>query len=237
MKSIFMAAIVATIFTAPANAALVASFQLNGSLADALGGPAITNNGGTLGGSGITFSNNQGPSLGGFSNTAVYSIAIEFSFDNLGGYRKIIDFKSRTSDTGLYAFGSGLNFYPVTTATNQFTAGQATRLVVTRDAAGTFTGNIGDSAVISFLDSSNLATITSDLHFFRDDFATGQFESEAGFVNYIKIYDTALTAEQVAGLGGGTGSIPEPASWAMMIAGFGLVGAAMRRRGRTPARA
>ena len=26
------------------------------------------------------------------------------------------------------------------------------------------------------------------------------------------------------------GSVPEPASWAMMIAGFGLVGAAMRRR-------
>lgn len=27
------------------------------------------------------------------------------------------------------------------------------------------------------------------------------------------------------------GPVPEPASWAMMIAGFGLVGAAMRRRG------
>lgn len=29
---------------------------------------------------------------------------------------------------------------------------------------------------------------------------------------------------------GATGAIPEPASWAMMIAGFGLVGATMRRR-------
>nr|WP_310523920.1 PEPxxWA-CTERM sorting domain-containing protein [Polymorphobacter sp.] len=28
----------------------------------------------------------------------------------------------------------------------------------------------------------------------------------------------------------GTGAVPEPASWAMMIAGFGLVGAAARRR-------
>ena len=28
----------------------------------------------------------------------------------------------------------------------------------------------------------------------------------------------------------GIGAVPEPASWAMMIAGFGLVGAAMRRR-------
>lgn len=34
------------------------------------------------------------------------------------------------------------------------------------------------------------------------------------------------------GAGGGpaTGSVPEPASWAMLIAGFGLTGAAMRRR-------
>jgi len=30
--------------------------------------------------------------------------------------------------------------------------------------------------------------------------------------------------------GGGTGVVPEPASWAMLIAGFGLVGAAARRR-------
>jgi hypothetical protein len=29
-----------------------------------------------------------------------------------------------------------------------------------------------------------------------------------------------------------TGSVPEPASWALMIAGFGLTGAAMRRRNR-----
>lgn len=31
---------------------------------------------------------------------------------------------------------------------------------------------------------------------------------------------------------GPVGAVPEPASWAMMIAGFGLAGAAMRRRAR-----
>ncbi len=30
--------------------------------------------------------------------------------------------------------------------------------------------------------------------------------------------------------GGGIGAVPEPAAWAMMLAGFGLVGAAARRR-------
>ena len=53
-----------------------------------------------------------------------------------------------------------------------------------------------------------------------------------------------LAAELGEGPGGGTaaligltlnqqGAVPEPASWAMMIAGFGLVGAAMRRRARS----
>jgi hypothetical protein len=31
-------------------------------------------------------------------------------------------------------------------------------------------------------------------------------------------------------LPGSIGAVPEPASWAMLIAGFGLVGAAQRRR-------
>lgn len=37
------------------------------------------------------------------------------------------------------------------------------------------------------------------------------------------------------GGGGGTPVIPEPATWAMMIAGFGLVGGVMRRRREEPA--
>ena len=32
------------------------------------------------------------------------------------------------------------------------------------------------------------------------------------------------------------GAVPEPASWAMMIAGLGLVGGALRRRDRLAAR-
>ena len=36
---------------------------------------------------------------------------------------------------------------------------------------------------------------------------------------------------------GGAGAVPEPATWEMLIAGFGLVGAAARRRraGSVPA--
>jgi PEP-CTERM motif len=60
----------------------------------------------------------------------------------------------------------------------------------------------------------------------------------SGFVtNYPTMYQTALgeVTVQEASItgGGGTGggaSVPEPATWAMMITGFGLIGAAMRRK-------
>ena len=37
-------------------------------------------------------------------------------------------------------------------------------------------------------------------------------------------------ALQIPGAGGGTGAVPEPTTWALMIAGFGLAGTALRRR-------
>ena len=44
--------------------------------------------------------------------------------------------------------------------------------------------------------------------------------------------DITQTFDGVAVLGSVGGGVPEPASWALMIAGFGLVGSAMRRRAR-----
>lgn len=227
MKIFAIAAVACSILAAPASAALVADFQLNNSLADSLGGPSLVNNGATLGATGLTFSNNQGPTLNGFSNSGVYSIVVEFSFDSLGGYQKIVDFKSRASDTGLYVLGSDLTFYPEAFPNvGGFTTSQLQRVILTRDAGGTTVGYVGGNAVFNFVDSGDLGSIDSELAFFQDDFATGEGEAGPGFVNYIQIYGTALSAGEVANLG----VVPEPSSWAMMIAGFGLVGAAMRRR-------
>ena len=47
----------------------------------------------------------------------------------------------------------------------------------------------------------------------------------SGYGTVFKLSDTGFVVS--------VGGVPEPASWAMMIAGFGLVGAAARRRRQT----
>ena len=46
----------------------------------------------------------------------------------------------------------------------------------------------------------------------------------------------ALTRNLIGFIGGQVGSVPEPATWAMMILGFGVVGSAMRRRPKVSVR-
>jgi hypothetical protein len=53
------------------------------------------------------------------------------------------------------------------------------------------------------------------------------FDANTVFLNLQGLDANGLV---VVDLNGGSGVVPEPASWAMLIAGFGLVGAAMRRR-------
>jgi hypothetical protein len=47
-----------------------------------------------------------------------------------------------------------------------------------------------------------------------------------------RLYSFAVTGADVALFDASLLGVPEPASWAMLIAGFGLTGAAMRRRRR-----
>jgi hypothetical protein len=57
---------------------------------------------------------------------------------------------------------------------------------------------------------------------------TGQFNSDPANIRYSNafnvVYDATFSATIAAS------AVPEPASWAMMIGGFGLIGAALRRR-------
>jgi hypothetical protein len=84
----------------------------------------------------------------------------------------------------------------------------------------TANGFLGGSPVFSqnFVFSTiNFVTVASNYSGAIDELVfTGQRDFSAGVT-----FDNVTL---------GSGAVPEPASWALMIAGFGLVGAAMRRR-------
>jgi Concanavalin A-like lectin/glucanases superfamily/PEP-CTERM motif len=218
----------------PASAALVHDFRFDGDLTDQLGGPAAINNGGVLGATGITFGLNQGPTLNNILTANVYSVEFAFSLNITNGYRKILDFKGLTNDAGLYVLSDRLDFYPITAGIPNIGANQLVSVVLTRNAAGVVTGYVNGSQQITFTDSGNQATFSEPMQsarFFQDDNATGGNEASRGFVDYIRIYDTALSSGEVGGLvPPGVNAVPEPATWGMMIIGFGLVGGTMRRR-------
>ncbi len=100
-------------------------YELNGTFADTLGGPAIVSNGGTLGPTGYTFGAGQGLNVSNAINPSTYAIEMLLRIDVTSGYRKLIDFKALAADTGLYNLNTALNFYNVATGpSGTFTAGQ-----------------------------------------------------------------------------------------------------------------
>ncbi len=215
---------------APA-AVVVHEYALRGSLNDNLGGTPLASLGGQVTALGYVFAANQGLTLSSsLLNPTDFSLELSFKFDATGGWRKIADFHDRADDTGFYQLNGNLSFYPVTTAgAADFVADINVHVVLTRDgAANTVTGYVNGQQRFSFNDTSPLATITAGnnkLTLFADDFATGQGEATGGTVNYVRIFNGALTAAEVTTLysTGAPSAIPEPSTLTLLAAGL-LVG-------------
>jgi hypothetical protein len=202
--------------------------------------------GGSITAAGYSFA--AGSSLG-LSNVLTdndYSIDLSFSFSELSAYRRIVAFKSPDSDNGFYTRSSAaagtpgvpdaaLNFYRgagyaslyVEGASNVVVLNTPTRVTLTRSSAGMVTGYVNGVQQFSFDDANGQALFTGPgaiARFFDDE---NQVEDPTGIASYIRIYDTALDGAQVAAL---AAPVPEAETYALMLAGLGLVGFAARCR-------
>jgi hypothetical protein len=206
-------------------ATLTHDYNLTNSFADIKGGSSLIDGGGTRNATGYSFGANQGLTLSNSINPSNYSILIDFSFANalsnptFSGYSKIVDFKDRTSDNGLYSLNGKLNFYVDGTDYNGATPiadNAPLKLALTREASGQTTAYLNGVQQFSFLDSGSdslfFPPASSIINFFNDDSVTNFDEASSGLVSRIAIYDGALSAADASALtAGGSGTqVPEP---------------------------
>ena len=140
-----------------------------------------------------------------------------------------------SDSAGVYSFALGttkinfdysaVNFAPLSGVTilltNLKTGDTATFTnAIIADANGAGRGYQGSQQLgFGFL-NGNFAAIFGDLNFDANVNNTYRFDLSAG----------GSTLTTFAQVGSGVGAVPEPATWAMMIIGFGAAGTAMRRK-------
>jgi hypothetical protein len=223
------------------------AYRINGSLADELGGPSLVGLGGTVGAGGYTFGRGQGLALSGALTPSIYSVELAFQLDAVNGYRKVLDFKNRTQDFGFYVqngFASFVGVGGASTLDPLFAAGTPAHVVLTRDAGSRFTAYVNGVQALSFIDNDGLATFSGPdaIAYLLQDDLSGFEEHGSGFLDYARVYDRALTGEEVAGrfaagdspLPGTTppvSTVPEPSTWMLLATGLvGLAGVTRQRR-------
>lgn len=215
-----------------ANAALIKSYDFNGNYTDTNGnGLNLVASGGSLSNSGFyTFTANQGLRLdSALADISNYAIELRLRFDDsVSGWNKLIDFRTLDADNGLYVRNGALNYYRggSNNMGGSITTGEFFTLAFVRSG----------STLSAFLNNTALGSVSNDrgdavapdniLNFFVDDNRTGQRESFAGTVDFIRIHNDAST------LGTSptppTQAVPEPKS--LLVIALGVLGLGFARR-------
>jgi len=226
-----------------AQADLIGLYEFNGNLNNSITGPgalgdlelAPMTNGtrqvvdGRLQWSDITFEGGLNLKLGGISGGMTeYSIGIVFTLmvEELG-YNKILDFANLTDDSGLYKFAGSITAYPYTAFTsNHIYEGSRVIMVFTRTPES-LSIYVEGSPAATDSKGNDLAVSGSNgaIWFFTDDMGLSEF-AKAGFIEEIRIWNTALSEEEARAA---FAHIPEPSA---VLLGLGVLLALQRWKRR-----
>ena len=139
-----------------------------------------------------------------------YSMAALFRFDNVAGYRRVLDVRGGFAESGLYNRAGNLDYYPLASGSGApITANRYVQVVLTRDGATKkVTGYVNGAQQFQFTDGTDEAVIINDLFtgirlywFFDNQYGGSHHDEESsGAVARIRLWNRALTAGEVSGL-------------------------------------
>lgn len=191
--------------TSTLQANLIHLYEINNSLADGYGGPSLVGLGGSLSSNGYIFPRNGGLELSGsLLNDGIYTIIVDVTFDTLSprAWQKIIDFKNRSSDAGLYVYAlggqRGLQFFPNSGIVGTVKIGTRHRFVISRSSSGQVKTYVDNSEQFIFDDSvSQMAVATNNKLLFCVDDLVVPNENDSGIIHRIEIYDGPLLSSEL----------------------------------------
>ncbi len=143
-----------------------------------------------------------------------YTIAVLARLSTTSGYRRYVDVKNGTADTGLYERDGALDFYSYGSGTLAPIRPDVYALVVlTRSPAGQLVGYVDGVQQFAFDDAAaGDGVISPDavLRFFRDNETGANSEHSAGAVARLRLWNGPLSPVEVAALGRGGGAPAGP---------------------------
>lgn len=153
----------------------------------------------------LRFAGGRGLSLTpttGIIRSSAYTIELLFRLDFVSEYRKVIDFKDGSDDSGVYVLDGCLTFFPrEQNALTSIGADSYVQVVLTRDASDRVVGYVDGVRQFAFSDARGLAEVNAKktLRFFVDDHTTTG-EHSSGAVSQVRLFDQPLNPSEVAAL-------------------------------------
>ena len=175
------------------------------------------------------------------------TVLVDFNTDPTGGYALSGDYQYATGTSGAAASPAGDSSRYLYTS-SAFGTGSATLSTLDLSNVSFYWGSIDSYNSVDVLGAGGVTLLTVGGSAFspangdqsapvtnqRIDFTAGAGETITGL--RFNATGVAFEIDDVTGtlIGDGTGAtVPEPATWALMLAGFGFVGFAARRRSAT----